>query len=99
MDGVPGLTQDAGAPGDSFTYRFPLRDEGTLWYHAHNNAWEQVARGLYGALIVYEDGKSVLRVTSLYLLMTVGLTRKIKSTPPVLAACTIGTTEGGMKIS
>ena len=57
MDGVPGLTQDAGAPGDSFTYRFPLRDEGTLWYHAHNNAWEQVSRSLYGVLIVYEDGK------------------------------------------
>ena len=57
MDGVPGLTQDAVALGDSFTYRFPLRDVGTFWYHAHNNAWEQVARGLYGALIVYEDGE------------------------------------------
>ncbi len=57
MDGVPGLTQDAVAPGDSFTYSFPLRDAGTFWYHAHNNAWEQVARGLYGPLIVYEDGE------------------------------------------
>lgn len=57
MDRVPGLTQDAVPPGDSFTYRFPLRDARTFWYHAHNNAWEQVARGLYGAFIVYEDGQ------------------------------------------
>ena len=56
MDGVPGLTQDGIAPGDNFTYRFPLRNAGTFWYHAHNSAWEQVARGLYGPLIVYEDG-------------------------------------------
>ena len=57
LDGVPGLTQDAVTLGDSFTYRLPLRDAGTFWYHALNNAWEQVARGLYGALIVYEDGE------------------------------------------
>ncbi len=56
MDGVPGLTQDAVEPGDSFTYRFPLRDAGTFWYHAHNKAWGQVARGLYGPLIVKEEG-------------------------------------------
>ena len=52
MDGVPVLTQDGIAPGDNFTYRFPLRNAGTFWYHAHNSAWEQVARGLYGPLIV-----------------------------------------------
>ena len=53
MDGVPGLTQDAVAQCDSFTYRFPLRDVTNFWYHAHNNALEQLARGLYGALIMY----------------------------------------------
>ena len=52
MDGVPVLTQDGIAPGDNFTYRVPLRNAGTFWYHAHNSAWEQVARGLYGPLIV-----------------------------------------------
>ena len=30
----------------------PLKDAGTYWYHAHTTAWEQVARGLYGPLIV-----------------------------------------------
>ena len=55
MDGVPGLTQQAIEPGDSFTYRFPVNDPGTFWYHAHNKAWEQVARGLYGPLIILDD--------------------------------------------
>lgn len=54
MDGVPGLTQDAVAPGDSFDYDFLVPDAGTYWYHSHNQSTEQVARGLYGALIVEE---------------------------------------------
>jgi len=57
MDGVPDLTQAAVAPGESFTYRFPLRDSGTFWYHAHNKGWEQLARGLYGPLVVREKGR------------------------------------------
>lgn len=54
MDGVSGLTQAAVAPGDSFDYDFVAPDAGTYWYHAHNRSLEQVARGLYGALIVEE---------------------------------------------
>jgi len=54
MDGVPGLTQDAVKPGESFDYVFNVPDAGTFWYHAHNKSWEQVARGLYGPLIVDE---------------------------------------------
>jgi FtsP/CotA-like multicopper oxidase with cupredoxin domain len=59
MDGVPGLTQSAVEPGETFTYRFPTRDAGTFWYHAHNKAWEQVARGLYGPLIIEELDSSI----------------------------------------
>jgi len=55
MDGVAGLTQDAVAPGDSFDYSFTAPDAGTFWYHPHNRSWEQIARGLYGLLIVDED--------------------------------------------
>lgn len=55
MDGVAGLTQPAVAPGESFDYDFVLPDAGTYWYHAHNRSFEQVARGLYGALIVEEN--------------------------------------------
>lgn len=54
MDGVAGLTQDAVRPGASFEYSFDLPDAGTYWYHPHNRTWEQMARGLYGALIVEE---------------------------------------------
>jgi FtsP/CotA-like multicopper oxidase with cupredoxin domain len=54
MDGVAGLTQDAVEPGQSFDYDFIAPDAGTYWFHAHNRSVEQVARGLYGALIVDE---------------------------------------------
>lgn len=54
MDGVPGLTQDPVASGDSFAYDFVAPDAGTYWYHSHHQSWEQVARGLYGPLIVEE---------------------------------------------
>lgn len=54
MDGVPGLTQPAVKPGEIFDYDFAVPDAGTYWYHAHNRSMEQVARGLYGALIVEE---------------------------------------------
>ncbi|GGH21977.1 Multicopper oxidase with three cupredoxin domains (includes cell division protein FtsP and spore coat protein CotA) [Cribrihabitans marinus] len=54
MDGVPGLTQEAVPPGGQFDYDFTVPDAGTYWYHAHNRSMEQVARGLYGPLIVEE---------------------------------------------
>ena len=54
MDGVAGLTQEAIAPEASFDYDFIVPDAGTYWYHAHNRSFEQVARGLHGALIVEE---------------------------------------------
>ena len=54
MDGVPGLTQDVVPDGSNFEYRFVAPDAGTFWYHSHNRSWEQVARGLYGPLIVEE---------------------------------------------
>ncbi|WP_170337911.1 multicopper oxidase family protein [Ruegeria arenilitoris] len=55
MDGVPGLTQDAVPGGATFDYDFIVPDAGTYWYHAHNKSVEQVARGLYGPLIVHES--------------------------------------------
>ncbi len=49
-DGVPGLTQDAIAPGDSFTYAFTPPDAGTYFFHSH--AGLQLDRGLYAPLVV-----------------------------------------------
>ena len=54
MDGVAGLTQEAVPPGDHFDYAFTAPDAGTYWYHPHSRTWEQMARGLYGLLIVEE---------------------------------------------
>jgi FtsP/CotA-like multicopper oxidase with cupredoxin domain len=55
MDGVPGFNGFEGiAPGQTFTYRFPLRQAGTYWYHAHSAGQEQ--DGLYGSLIVDPKG-------------------------------------------
>ncbi|HMB47128.1 MAG TPA: multicopper oxidase family protein [Afifellaceae bacterium] len=57
MDGVAGLTQEPVKPGDSFDYVFTAPDAGTYWYHSHNKSWEQMARGLYGRLIVEGDAE------------------------------------------
>lgn len=54
MDGVPDLTQEAVPSGGEFLYDFVVPDAGTYWYHPHQRTWEQMARGLYGALIVEE---------------------------------------------
>lgn len=54
MDGVPGVTQKPISRGGRFLYEFDLPDAGTFWYHPHLGSPEQVARGLYGALIVEE---------------------------------------------
>jgi len=50
QDGVPGLSFDGIAPGSTYRYRFPLRQSGTYWYHAHSRFQEQ--SGLYGAIVV-----------------------------------------------
>jgi CopA family copper-resistance protein len=51
QDGVPGFNGYPGiAPGETFTYRFPIQQAGTYWYHAHSATQEQ--GGLYGALII-----------------------------------------------
>jgi len=55
MDGVAHVTQPPIAPGDTFDYSFPLPDAGTYWYHPHHAGHEQVARGLYGVLVVEEQ--------------------------------------------
>jgi FtsP/CotA-like multicopper oxidase with cupredoxin domain len=55
MDGVPHLTQPPIAPGESFVYEFDVPDAGTFWYHPHARSFEQVGRGLAGALIVEEQ--------------------------------------------
>lgn len=71
-DGVPGTTQNAIEPGDTFTYNFKAVPSGTMWYHCHVNVNEHVTmRGMYGPLIV--DPKDPLpiekEVTKEYIMM------------------------------
>ena len=50
MDGVPGLSFAGIAPGETFVYRIPVRQNGTYWYHSHSRFQEQT--GIVGALII-----------------------------------------------
>jgi len=50
MDGVPGLSFDGIGPGETYVYRFHVRQGGTYWYHSHSAFQEQL--GLYGPLII-----------------------------------------------
>ncbi len=50
MDGVPGISYPGIAPGETFVYRFPVKQSGTYWYHSHTGFQEQT--GLYGAIVI-----------------------------------------------
>ncbi len=49
MDGVPGVSFAGIKPGTTFTYRFPIKQYGTYWYHSHSGGQEQ--KGVYAPLI------------------------------------------------
>ena len=50
MDGVPGAAFAGIAPGETFAYRFPVRQSGTYWYHSHSGFQQQT--GLYAPLLI-----------------------------------------------
>src|SRR5688500_4156506 len=50
MDGVPGLSFSGIRPGETYPYRFTVRQAGTYWYHSHSGFQEQ--RGVYGPLVI-----------------------------------------------
>jgi CopA family copper-resistance protein len=53
MDGVPGFSYGGIAPGQTFVYRFPLRQSGTYWYHAHG---PEEQTGVYGSIVIEPKG-------------------------------------------
>lgn len=55
MDGVPGVSFPGIPPGTTFSYRFPVRQSGTYWYHSHSGMQEQL--GLYGPIIIDPAGE------------------------------------------
>jgi FtsP/CotA-like multicopper oxidase with cupredoxin domain len=54
MDGVPGLSFHGIRPGETYVYKFDVRQAGTYWYHSHSGFQEQ--RGVYGPLVIEPAG-------------------------------------------
>ncbi len=50
-DGMPGISQEPVHPGETFTYNFTIRQEGTFFYHSHM-AMQELA-GMLGAFIMH----------------------------------------------
>lgn len=50
-DGMPGISQEPVRPGQSFTYHFTIRQEGTFFYHSHM-AMQEMA-GMLGIFIMH----------------------------------------------
>lgn len=51
-DGVPGLTQEAVEPGQTFRYQIYFKDAGIYWYHPHHREDVQQELGLAGNILV-----------------------------------------------
>jgi CopA family copper-resistance protein len=54
MDGVPGISFPGILPRQTFTYEFPVKQNGTYWYHSHSGLQEQM--GHYGPLVIDPAG-------------------------------------------
>ena len=50
QDGVPTISYDGIAPGQTFTYKFPIVQSGTYWFHSHSGFQEP--DGAYGAIVI-----------------------------------------------
>lgn len=57
MDGVPYVNTPPIKSGESFTFKFKIRQHGTYWYHSHTNVQEQ--KGLYGAIVIHPQEKKI----------------------------------------
>ncbi len=60
FDGVPGMTQDPVAPGESFVYTVHFPDAGLYWYHPHHREEAQQELGLYGNMLILPEDESFL---------------------------------------
>ena len=59
QDGVPEISYDGIAPGETFTYQFPIVQAGTYWFHSHSDFQEP--DGAYGAIIIEPKGREPFR--------------------------------------
>ncbi|MBT4491258.1 MAG: copper resistance system multicopper oxidase [Rhodospirillaceae bacterium] len=59
QDGVPTISYDGIKPGETFTYRFPIKQSGTYWFHSHSGFQEP--DGAYGAIVIKPKGREPFR--------------------------------------
>lgn len=64
MDGVPGMSFRGIMPGETFVYRFTLKQSGTYWYHSHSGFQEMT--GMYGALIIEPKEQDIIQADREY---------------------------------
>ena len=50
QDGVPGFSFQGIKPGETVTYRFPVVQSGTYWYHSHSGLQEQA--GMLAPIVI-----------------------------------------------
>ncbi|UWQ32394.1 copper resistance system multicopper oxidase [Leisingera sp. M527] len=50
QDGVPKISFNGIKPGQTFTYKFPIVQAGTYWFHSHSGFQEP--DGAYGAIVI-----------------------------------------------
>lgn len=67
MDGVPGISFTGIEPGETFVYKFLVRQAGTYWYHAHTRFQEQT--GLYGPLVIEPNHPDAIKADRDYVVM------------------------------
>jgi len=67
MDGVPYTTTPPIKPGQSYTFKFPLKHSGTYWYHSHTGLQEQ--RGIFGSIVVLPKGGEPVKTSQDHVLV------------------------------
>lgn len=69
QDGVPGVSDGFQGipPGQTFTYRFPIKQAGTYWYHSHSAGQEQT--GMYAPIVIEPKKREPFNYDREYIVM------------------------------
>jgi len=67
MDGVPGISYNGIEPGETFTYKFPIVQSGTYWFHSHTEFQEP--DGAYGSIVIEPKGREPFKYDREYVVI------------------------------
>ncbi|WP_297001772.1 copper resistance system multicopper oxidase [Thalassospira sp. UBA848] len=67
MDGVPGISFPGIEPGETFTYRIPVTQSGTYWFHSHSGFQEP--DGAYGSIIIEPEKREPFKFDREYVVV------------------------------